>query len=70
MSSFRSAQAISIAARFGLNDEANLDVLDGNFAGQQIRLFEQDKKQSRPVTADESGSNALQHAADLVAPQL
>jgi cardiolipin synthase len=53
-----------------LNDEANLDVLDAKFAAQQIRWFENDKKHSRPVTAGESGSNPLQHAAGLVAPQL
>jgi cardiolipin synthase len=35
-----------------LNDEANLDVLDRNFAARQIRLFESDKKQCREVALD------------------
>src|SRR5213080_2765081 len=57
-----------------LNDEANLDVLDRNFAAQQIRLFESDKKQCREVTLDKTGgllfANQIQQAAGLVAPQL
>ena len=36
-----------------LNDEANLDVLDRDFAAQQTHLFESDKKQSREVTPEE-----------------
>jgi len=38
-----------------LNDEANLDVLDRNFAAQQTRLFEMDKKQSHEMALDEIG---------------
>jgi cardiolipin synthase len=57
-----------------LNDEANLDVLDRNFAAQQIRLFESDKKQCREVTLDKTGgllfANPIQQAAGVVAPQL
>lgn len=57
-----------------LNDEANLDVLDRNFAVQQIRLFESDKKQCREVTLDKTGglifAHPIQQAAGLVAPQL
>ena len=54
-----------------LNDEANLDVLDRDFAAEQIRLFEMDKKRSREINPDEaSAANPLQHAAGLVAPQL
>ena len=54
-----------------LNDEANLNVLDRNFAAQQTRLFESDKKNSREVTPDQTGgSNPLHQAAGLVAPQL
>src|SRR5207244_3212544 len=36
-----------------LNEEANLDVLDRDFAAQQTHLFESDKKQSREVTPEE-----------------
>jgi cardiolipin synthase len=57
-----------------LNDEANLDVLDRNFAGQQIRLFESDEKQCREATLDKTGglifAHPIQQAAGLVAPQL
>jgi cardiolipin synthase len=57
-----------------LNDEANLDVLDRNFAVQQIRLFESDKKQCREATLDKTGglifAHPIQQAAGLVAPHL
>jgi len=57
-----------------LNDEANLDVLDRDFAAQQTHLFENDKKQSREVTPEELRglhfANPFQQAAGLVAPQL
>jgi cardiolipin synthase len=54
-----------------LNDEANLDVLDSDFAAQQTRLFEMDKKQSREMTLDKTGGlNPLQQAAGLASPQL
>jgi cardiolipin synthase len=48
-----------------LNDEANLDVLDRDFAAQQTRLFEMDKKQSHEITLDKTGGfHPLQGAAD------
>ena len=48
-----------------LNDEANLDVLDRDFAAQQIRLFELDKKQSHRMTLDDTGGfHPLEGAAD------
>jgi cardiolipin synthase A/B len=57
-----------------LNDEANLDVLDRNFAAQQLRLFENDKKQCQEMTLDKTGglifAHPIQQAAGLVAPQL
>lgn len=57
-----------------LNDEANLDVLDGSFAAQQTRLFESDKKQCREVALDKTGglifAHPIQQTAGLVAPQL
>ena len=50
-----------------LNDEANLDVLDRDFAAEQTRLFELDKKQSRAMTLEETGGfHPLQGAADLL----
>ena len=57
-----------------LNDEANLDVLDSDFAAQQIHLFEIDKRRSREVTPEEVGGfhlgNPFEHAAALLSPQL
>jgi len=54
-----------------LNDEANLDVLDGSFAAQQTRLFEMDKQQSHEMTLDETGGlYLLQAVANFVSPQL
>jgi cardiolipin synthase A/B len=48
-----------------LNDEANLDVLDGRFAAQQTQLFELDKKQSRKMTLDDTNDlHPLQGAVD------
>ena len=37
---------------FRLNDEANLNVLDPDFAAEQIRVFEEDKKKSKRMTFD------------------
>jgi cardiolipin synthase len=54
-----------------LNDEANLDVLDRQFAAEQTRLFEMDKKQSAEMTLDKTGKlHPLQQAAGLASPQL
>jgi cardiolipin synthase len=57
-----------------LNDEANLDVLDSDFAAQQTRLFEIDKGRSHEVTPEEVGGfrlgNPFEHAAALLSPQL
>jgi len=54
-----------------LNDEANLNVLDQNFAAEQTRLFELDKKQSHEMPLDKvDGLNPLQPALELATPQL
>ena len=57
-----------------LNDEANLDVLDRQFAAEQTRFFEMDKRRSHQVTAQEVAglhmSNPLDHLAGLFSPQL
>jgi cardiolipin synthase len=54
-----------------LNDEANLDILDRNFAVEQTRLFELDKKQSHEMALDKTGGlHPLQQAAGLASPQL
>ncbi|PYL62967.1 MAG: cardiolipin synthase B, partial [Verrucomicrobia bacterium] len=56
-----------------LNDEANLDVLDRQFAAQQTRLFEMDKRQSSEVALDKIGStffDPIKQAAGLFSPQL
>jgi cardiolipin synthase A/B len=38
---------------FSVNDEANLNILDGPFAATQARIFEQDLKRSRRITLEE-----------------
>ena len=57
-----------------LNDEANLDVLDRQFAAEQTRFFEMDKHQSHEVTLEEvkglHPANPLDHIAGLFSPQL
>jgi cardiolipin synthase len=53
-----------------LNDEANVDVLDGSFAAQQIHLFEGDKRHSVEIGLDKTGIHPLQQAAGLASPQL
>lgn len=57
-----------------LNDEANLDVLDRDFAARQIELFRRDQKQCREVGLDKAGEltflHPLRQAAGLAAPQL
>jgi cardiolipin synthase len=57
-----------------LNNEANLDVLDRDFAARPTRLFEMDKKQSREMALDKTGGliflHPIQQAAGLASPQL
>jgi cardiolipin synthase len=57
-----------------LNDEANLDVLDRDFAAKQAHLFEADKRQAREVALDKTGGliflHPIQQAAGLASPQL
>jgi len=57
-----------------LNDEANLDVLDRQFAAEQTRFFEMDKQKSHAVTLEEvkgfHPGNPLDHIAGLFSPQL
>jgi cardiolipin synthase len=36
-----------------LNEEANLNVLDRDFAAEQLRIFEEDKAESRLISVDE-----------------
>ena len=54
-----------------LNDEANLDVLDRDFATQQTQLFELDRKQSQEIRLGKTGGlHLLERAADLASPEL
>ena len=57
-----------------LNDEANLDVLDRQFASEQTRLFEMDKRRSRQASLNPTGKliflHPLQQAAGLASPEL
>ena len=57
-----------------LNDEAKLDVLDRQFAAEQTRFFEMDKRQSHEVTPEELRglhfANPFDQVAGLLSPQL
>ena len=57
-----------------LNDEANLNVLDSDFAAQQTHLFELDKRQSREISEQEVSGfhlvNPIDQLAGLMAPEL
>jgi cardiolipin synthase len=58
-----------------LNDEANLNVVSAAFARRQIEIFEEDLRQSRPMTLDAWRrrpwqEKALEHAASLFGSQL
>ena len=57
-----------------LNDEANMNVLDKDFAAQQARIFAQDKRRSREITLNSAGAmgfaNPIEQAASVVAPEL
>ncbi len=48
---------------FRLNDEANLNVLDKEFAREQVEIFNNDKGQSRLVTLEEWQSRTLYERA-------
>lgn len=53
---------------FRLNDEANLNIYDANFAAQQIKVFEKDKKNSRLMTrADFRHRSKVGKAVDKLA---
>jgi cardiolipin synthase len=60
---------------FAVNDEANLNVYDREFATLQVRIFEQDLQRSRRVTLEEwrnrpSREKVLEHASALLGSQL
>ena len=60
---------------FRLNDEANLNVYDAAFAGEQTATFEADLALARRVTLAEWQSRpwhekAIEHAASLLRGQL
>lgn len=60
---------------FRLNDEANLNVYDAQFAAGQARVFEDDLRKSRRITLEEWRNRpwhekAMERAAALLSPQL
>jgi cardiolipin synthase len=60
---------------FRLNDEANLNVLNREFAQRQIEIFRKDKKRARLITLEEwrkrpLHEKILEHAAGLLRSQL
>jgi cardiolipin synthase len=44
---------------FRINDEADINVLSREFAAQQIKIFEMDKNQSKPLTVAELNNRSL-----------
>jgi cardiolipin synthase len=60
---------------FRLNDEANLNVLDTDFAREQVEIFEADRARSRRVTLEEwkrrpFSERIIEHASALLRPLL
>ena len=60
---------------FAVNDEANLNVYDREFALQQMRVFEEDLKRSRRVSLEEWRNRPwqeklMEHASSLLGSQL
>ena len=60
---------------FSLNDEANLNILDRDFADRQVEIFEQDLTRSRAITLAQwqqrpLAEKLLEHAAALLGGQL
>jgi cardiolipin synthase len=60
---------------FRLNDEANLNVLDADFAARQLELFEHDLQHARPVSLQAWRrrpwrEKLIEHAASLIGAQL
>ncbi len=60
---------------FGLNDEANLNIYDRDFALKQIKLFEDDLSHSRRIRPEEWGKRPfferlIEHSASLFGSQL
>ena len=60
---------------FSVNDEANLNILDGPFAAAQSRIFQEDLKRSRRVTLEEWESRPWteklwEHTLGLLSSQL
>jgi cardiolipin synthase len=60
---------------FRLNDEANLNILDADFASAQANVFDQDRENSRRITHEEWRNRPWteklkEHIAGLLRPQL
>ena len=60
---------------FRLNDEANLNVLDGPFAAEQARMYDEDLAQSRRITYEQwlhrpLHEQVMEHFASLFGSQL
>ena len=60
---------------FSLNDEANLNVLDPAFAGEQVKIFNDDWKRAKVITFAQwsdrpATEKALSHLASMVGDQL
>jgi cardiolipin synthase len=59
---------------FNLNDEANLNYFDADFAGRQVEVFEQDRALARRITFQEwkqrpFAEKLWEHAASLLGSQ-
>jgi cardiolipin synthase len=69
-------RSVKKARRLGMmNDEANLNVYDADFAREQTRVFEDDRTKSHRVTLAEwkhrpLSEKIMEHAAGLLRSQL
>jgi len=60
---------------FQLNDEANLNIYDADFATRQIEIFQDDLRRSRRISLEEwqqrpRAEKLWEHAASLVGAQM
>ena len=60
---------------FQLNDEANLNIYDADFAARQIEIFQDDLARSRRISLAEwrtrpRSEKLREHAASLFGPQM
>ena len=75
ISPFTPGPSVSDPRSFDLNDEANLNILDAEFAQQQVEVFRRDLSQSRQITFAQFRERpfferVIEHGASLLGAQL